>query len=95
MSHNGAAATRASAESAAAAPTPEEQQHLIARLDDAIIRLIRQRNAECARLDRVRQSLGQPRVELSRENSMLQRYRDELGAHGTDLGLLLLKMSRT
>lgn len=95
MSPDSAAATRARAESAAATPTLEEQQHLIARLDDKIIRLIRQRNVECAQLEQVRQSLGQPRVELSWENSTLQRYRNELGAQGTDFGLLLLKMSRT
>jgi chorismate mutase len=95
MSTDSAAATRAPAESAAATPALEEQRHLVARLDDTIIRLIRQRNAECARLEQVRHSLGQPRVELSWENSMLQRYRNGLGTQGTELGLLLLKMSRT
>ncbi|MFJ6074784.1 chorismate mutase [Streptomyces sp. NPDC093065] len=70
----------------------EAQQRLIADIDDAIIHLVRRRSAASARLEQLRVADGRPRKALSWENSVLRRYRGELGSPGTDLALLLLRM---
>ncbi|KOT94806.1 MULTISPECIES: chorismate mutase family protein [Streptomyces] len=70
----------------------EAQQRRIAEIDDAIIRLMRTRTAASARLETLRVAHGHPRRALSWENSVIRRYRRELGPPGTDLALLLLRM---
>ncbi|WP_326591460.1 chorismate mutase [Streptomyces brevispora] len=70
----------------------EVQQRLVAEIDEAIIHLMRKRSAASAHLEQLRVAHGHPRKALSWENSVLRRYRGELGSTGTDLALLLLRM---
>uniref|UniRef100_A0AAU2V623 Chorismate mutase n=1 Tax=Streptomyces sp. NBC_00003 TaxID=2903608 RepID=A0AAU2V623_9ACTN len=93
MNVNDTAKTESPQESDSDPLTAEAQQRLVAEIDDAIIHLMRKRSTASAHLEQLRIAHGHPRKALSWENSVLRRYRGELGSTGTDLALLLLKMA--
>lgn len=81
--------------------TEEEAAHKITVLrdqidavDDAIIRLIDERVALSRNVGTLRAAVGGPRLSLSRENQILAKFARRLGAQGTPLAMLLLKISR-
>lgn len=65
----------------------------IDRIDADILALIKRRTAISHAIGDARASIGGPRVVYSREMAILDRFRD-LGAAGTDLGMLLLSLGR-
>ena len=78
--------------------TPEQTiadaRERIDALDDRIIGLIQERVAVSAVVQETRIAAGGRRVNLSRENEILGRYRDALGKPGTSLAMTLLELSR-
>ncbi|MCX4883052.1 MULTISPECIES: chorismate mutase [unclassified Streptomyces] len=80
------------------ATTPEQTiadaRERIDALDDRILGLIQERVAVSAVVQETRISSGGRRVNLSRENEILGRYRDALGKPGTALAMTLLELSR-
>ncbi|WP_425830477.1 chorismate mutase [Streptomyces fractus] len=63
-------------------------------LDDRIIGLVQERMAVSAVVQEARIASGGRRVNLSRENEVLGRYRDALGKPGTSLAMTLLELCR-
>ncbi|MFJ9178903.1 chorismate mutase [Streptomyces sp. NPDC102360] len=63
-------------------------------LDDRIIGLVQERMAVSAVVQEARIASGGRRVNLSRENEVLGRYRDALGRPGTSLAMTLLELCR-
>lgn len=63
-------------------------------LDDRIIGLVQERMAVSAVIQDARIASGGRRVNLSRENEILGRFRDALGTPGTTLAMTLLELSR-
>jgi chorismate mutase len=72
----------------------EDGHRRVAELDEAIIDLVRRRTAACAELVALRRAAGRPVIELARENEVLHRYRQALGADGTSLAMLLMERGR-
>ncbi len=68
------------------------QDDRVAELDSTIIDLVRRRTALVTELQRAKSRVGLPRTQLGQETEMLARYRSALGAQGTTLALLLLKL---
>jgi chorismate mutase len=66
----------------------------IDEIDATIIRLWRERAAISQRVGATRVANGGTRLVLSREREILDRYRTELGADGTQLALLILRAGR-
>ncbi|WP_103501457.1 chorismate mutase [Streptomyces sp. SM14] len=63
-------------------------------LDARIMALIGERMAVSEQIQRARLGSGGRRVNLAREMEILERYREELGAPGTRLAMLLLELCR-
>ncbi|WP_130796261.1 chorismate mutase [Streptomyces otsuchiensis] len=63
-------------------------------LDARIMALIGERTAVSEQIQRARLGSGGRRVNLAREMEILERYREELGAPGTRLAMLLLELCR-
>ncbi|MFJ6214419.1 chorismate mutase [Streptomyces sp. NPDC092296] len=63
-------------------------------LDGRIIALVKQRAAASAEVQAARRSVGGPRLALSRELQILERFRTELGRPGTEVAKLLLELCR-
>lgn len=63
-------------------------------IDDAIIRLINERVALSKNVGKLRRAGGGPRLSLTRENQIIGKFTRALGASGTPLAMLLLKVSR-
>ncbi|QKV94390.1 chorismate mutase [Streptomyces sp. NA02950] len=63
-------------------------------LDGRILDLVRERMDVSAAIQRARIESGGRRVHLSREMQILDRYREELGGHGTTLAMTLLELCR-
>lgn len=63
-------------------------------LDDRIIGLVQERMAVSAVVQEARIASGGRRVNLSRENEVLGRYRDALDKPGTSLAMTLLELCR-
>ncbi|MFI6475253.1 chorismate mutase [Streptomyces sp. NPDC050516] len=72
----------------------EEARGAIDRLDIGIIDLLAQRARISARIQQSRISSGGPRTVFSREMDVLARYRNELGADGTQIAMNVLKLCR-
>jgi chorismate mutase len=72
----------------------EEGHRRVAALDEAIIDLVHRRTAACADLVTLRRAAGGPVIELARENEVLRRFHQALGADGTPLALLLIERGR-
>ncbi|MFD3546475.1 chorismate mutase [Streptomyces sp. NPDC058655] len=66
----------------------------IDEIDGRIIELIEQRIALSAQVQATRKSTGGPHLALSREAQIISRYRTSLGRLGTDVAMLLLRLSR-
>jgi chorismate mutase len=62
-------------------------------IDAELVRLIQRRTELSRTIGAMRASEGGPRIVYSREMKVLERFAD-LGAAGTDLGMLLLSMGR-
>jgi chorismate mutase len=63
-------------------------------IDATIIRLWQERAAISQRIGATRVASGGTRLVLSREREILDRFRNELGADGTQLALLILRAGR-
>ncbi|MFD0339549.1 hypothetical protein ACFVH0_12755 [Streptomyces sp. NPDC127117] len=71
-----------------------EVRALLADLDGKIISMVLRR-VELARYDQsLRRLSGMPVSELAWENEVLERYGDELGRKGVDIGRAVLALSR-
>ncbi|MFB7513229.1 chorismate mutase [Streptomyces sp. NPDC056144] len=63
-------------------------------IDTEICRLVSERRARSADIQRIRLAVGGPRTELSRENEVITRYTQLLGSTGSALAGLLLTTCR-
>ncbi|HLV59604.1 MAG TPA: chorismate mutase [Natronosporangium sp.] len=66
----------------------------IDEIDEAIIRLWRERAELSRRVGEARLAAGGTRLVLAREREILERYHAALGPDGTQVGLLLLRAGR-
>lgn len=66
----------------------------IDEIDATIIALWRERASISQRVGATRVASGGTRLVLSREREILDRFRNELGADGTQLALLILRAGR-
>jgi len=66
----------------------------INEIDGALIALWRERAALSQQVGAVRIASGGTRLVLSREREIVDRYREALGADGTQLALLVLRAGR-
>nr|WP_042451940.1 chorismate mutase [Streptacidiphilus jiangxiensis] len=66
----------------------------IDELDTRILDLVRRRVAVSAEVQAARIAAGGPRLSLTREMEILDRYRAQLGASGTEIAMLLLELCR-
>jgi chorismate mutase len=71
-----------------------ELRQRIDEIDATIIRLWQERAAISQEVGRTRVASGGTRLVLSREREILDRFRDALGADGTQLALLILRAGR-
>ena len=84
----------------AAQPATDADQHIatlrhrIDEIDSEIIRLWRERAELSRQVGATRMANGGTRLVLAREREILERYRQALGADGTQLGLLILRAGR-
>jgi chorismate mutase len=81
--------------------TPTRARQVIAEargridgLDDRILTLVRERMAVSAEVQSARIATGGPRLALSRELEILDRYRAALGPQGTEVAMQLLELCR-
>lgn len=63
-------------------------------LDDRIIALVQERMRISSEIQATRIAAGGPRVHLSREMRVLNRYSESLGKPGTALAMTLLELCR-
>ncbi|WP_166741638.1 chorismate mutase [Cumulibacter soli] len=63
-------------------------------VDDEIIRLIQERRALSNQVGRLRASVGGPRLSIGREHQIMGKFANEIGTYGSQVALLLLKISR-
>lgn len=63
-------------------------------VDSEIIRLINERKALSHQVGRLRSAVGGPRLSISREHQIMSRFASEVGTYGSQVALLLLKISR-
>jgi chorismate mutase len=63
-------------------------------LDARLIGLIRERMAASAEVQAARLASGGPRVSLTRENQIVERWNAELGRPGTEVAMALLELCR-
>jgi chorismate mutase len=66
----------------------------IDEIDAALIRLWQERAALSQEVGSTRVASGGTRLVLAREREILERFRSELGADGTQLALLILRAGR-
>ncbi len=66
----------------------------IDEIDSALIDLWRERASLSQQVGATRLASGGTRLVLAREREILERYRNALGADGTQLGLLVLRAVR-
>jgi chorismate mutase len=87
-----AAPTALSQESAATVIA--EARGRIDALDGEILDLVQRRIGISAEVQQARIATGGPRLSLTREMEILERYRERLGRPGTDIAMLLLELCR-
>lgn len=63
-------------------------------VDDEIIRLIDKRRTLSHNVGQLRAAVGGPRLSISREHQIMGKFAKDLGAYGSQVALLLLKISR-
>lgn len=79
---------------------PEAAERILAirrridEIDNALIALWHERASLSQQVGAVRMASGGTRLVLSREREILEHFRNELGADGTQLALLLLRAGR-
>ncbi|MEE6263302.1 chorismate mutase [Plantactinospora sonchi] len=79
---------------------PAASEHILGlreridQIDRDLIALWKERAAISQEVGRTRIASGGTRLVLSREREILERFRQELGADGTQLALLLLRAGR-
>lgn len=71
-----------------------EMRKRIDEIDEAIIQLWQERAGLSQRIGATRVASGGTRLVLSREREILDHFRTELGADGTQLALLILRAGR-
>ena len=71
-----------------------ELREQIDACDAAIIELVQRRLAVSQEIGAVRRASGGTRLNLAREQQVLSRFRDALGADGAALGMMLLRQGR-
>ncbi len=71
-----------------------EMRERIDAIDETIIHLWQERAGLSQRIGATRVASGGTRLVLSREREILDRFRQELGADGTQLALLILRAGR-
>lgn len=71
-----------------------EMRERIDEIDATIIRLWQERASLSREIGVTRVASGGTRLVLSREREILDRFRHELGADGTQLALLILRAGR-
>ena len=62
--------------------------------DAELIRLVQRRLAVSAGIGRLRRESGGTRLSLAREQQVIARFQDALGADGAALGMMLLRQGR-
>ncbi len=72
----------------------DELRGAIDACDAEIIALVQRRLAISQEIDTVRAASGGTRLNLSREQQILSRFRTALGRDGAALGMLLLRQGR-
>ncbi|AHI00631.1 chorismate mutase [Kutzneria viridogrisea] len=84
----------------AAVPTPDpnasiaEQRKHIDELDQKIIELLKQRGEASATVQRVRTASGGAKTDPSREQEIISRYQEGLGANGSNVAKAILDVDR-
>ena len=78
----------------AAAAVVAEARGRIDALDAEILDAVRRRIATSAEVQAARIAVGGPRLSLTREMEILDRYRAQLGGPGTEVAMLLLELCR-
>ncbi|WP_217142504.1 chorismate mutase [Streptomyces sp. AC627_RSS907] len=91
---NATATDRTGARTTEAAGLITGARERIDALDDRIIGLIQERMAVSAVIQEARITSGGRRVNLSRENEVLDHYRQALGKPGTALAMTMLELCR-
>jgi chorismate mutase len=71
-----------------------EARRRVDEIDDAIMRLWRERARLSRRIGAARMAAGGTRLVLSREEQVLRRFREGIGGDGVQLALLLLRAGR-
>ena len=72
----------------------QSERDRVNALDEQIIALLRERAEVANQIGRARLASGGTRLVLSREQDVIHKYRNALGATGTKLALLVLHMGR-
>ena len=62
--------------------------------DDELIRLVQRRLAVSQEIGQLRRATGGTRLSLAREQQVIARFQDALGADGAALGMVLLRQGR-
>jgi chorismate mutase len=86
--------TSTGTDAAEAAATIRGIRERIDEIDAELIRLWQERAALSRQVGATRVASGGTRLVLSREREILDRFRDALGADGTQLALLILRAGR-
>ncbi|GGZ04125.1 chorismate mutase [Streptomyces nitrosporeus] len=66
----------------------------IDEIDGRLIALIEQRVAVSAEIQEIRKAAGGPQLAVAREAQIIDRYRASLGRLGTEVAMLVLRLSR-
>jgi chorismate mutase len=72
----------------------EDGRVRIDEIDADIVRLVRERVEVSQQIQRARRLEGGPRIAQARENEVVGRWSDELGAPGGTIALALLELGR-
>jgi chorismate mutase len=75
-------------------PAIEAMRRRIDELDATMIRLWQERAELSRRIGRARLEAGGTRLVLSREQQIVERFREGVGTDGTQLALLVLRAGR-
>lgn len=94
MSTNAVAQPTTGTEDEAAAARIRAMRERIDAIDTALIELWQERANLSQQVGATRVASGGTRLVLSREREILEKFRSELGADGTQLALLILRAGR-
>ncbi|GAB2924875.1 hypothetical protein GCM10027280_10120 [Micromonospora polyrhachis] len=91
---NSGAGTQTGTDAPGAAERIAAIRERIDEIDDALIALWQERASLSRQVGATRMASGGTRLVLSREREIVDRFREALGADGTQLALLLLRAGR-